>query len=211
MHRSSVFLIQLTLILIAISSMSGKLNAKERHIYLISTGWHIGIVVPVDNVLKRNLPESLSFPNADFLEISWGEKTFYQASNPSFAMAFNALLTSSPSVIHIFGFSNSVNLAFEKAEIIKISLKEGNYSNLLSFIHKSFTRNANGSSRPEGPGLYGTENSRFYTSNGKFHLLNTCNTWAANAITKAGVEIDFQNVITAEGLMSEVRNYVQNK
>ena len=211
MRRSSIFFIHLTLLLIAILSVSGRSNAQERHIYLISTGWHVGIVVPVDNILKRNLPESLSFTNAGFLEISWGEKNFYQASDPSFAMAFNALLTSSPSVIHIFGFSNSVNLAFEKAEIIKISLKEGNYSNLLSFIHKSFTRNANGSSRPEGPGLYGTENSRFYTSNGKFHLLNTCNTWAANAITKAGVEIDFQNVITAEGLMSEVRNYVQNK
>jgi uncharacterized protein (TIGR02117 family) len=211
MHRSSIFLIQLTLLLVAISFVSGKSKAKERHVYLISTGWHVGIAVPVDNILKRNLPESLSFPNASFLEISWGEKHFYQAPNPSFAMAFNALLTSSPSVIHLYGFSNGVNLVFEKAEIIKINLNDRNYSKLLNFIHKSFTRNANGSSRLEGPGLYGIKNSRFYTANGKFHLLNTCNTWAANAITKAGVEVDFQNIVTAEGLMSEVRNSVRNK
>ena len=73
-----------------------------------------------------------------------------------------------------------------------------------SFIHRSFVRNANGDARAVGSGLYGEERSRFYLSGGEFHLFNTCNTWVAEALESAELEIISQGTITADNLMEKV-------
>ena len=91
MNRSIVLIIQLLVFFGAIAS-SDKPSAKERDIYLISTGWHTGIAVPVDTLLKRNLPESLDFREIQYLEIGWGDRIFYQSPNPSYSALLNALL-----------------------------------------------------------------------------------------------------------------------
>jgi len=161
--RRSINKFPLIILLISITFVSSNsTSAPQRKIHLINTGWHVGIILPVDNVLKRNLPEAVNFSDKKYVEIGWGDKTFYKASNPSFSMAFDALLKSTSSVIHLYGFDQTIRTTFKKAEIIELDLEEQNYIKLLYFIHKSFTRNADGSGRLEGSGLYGKENSFFY-------------------------------------------------
>ena len=46
--------------------------------------------------------------------------------------------------------------------------------------------------------------SRFYLSGGEFHLFNTCNTWVAEALESAELEIISQGIITADNLMEKV-------
>ena len=55
--------------------------AESKIIYLVNTGWHVGIVVPVDATLKRNLPETKHFSDSNFLEIGWGDARFYKSKN----------------------------------------------------------------------------------------------------------------------------------
>tara|TARA_E500000331_G_scaffold93677_1_gene89828 strand:- start:2393 stop:3028 length:636 start_codon:yes stop_codon:yes gene_type:complete len=211
MRRSNFFFPFITfLTLITFVSINSTV-ASQRKIHLVNTGWHVGIIVPIDSVLKRNLPEALNFLGKKYLEIGWGDKTFYQTSNPSFQMAFDALLKSTSSVIHLYGFNPSIHTTFKNAEIIELHIEEYNYIKLLYFIHKSLTRNADGSARLEGPGLYGKESSSFYAANGKFHLFNTCNTWVGNAIQAAGMEINSYSIITSDSLMDAVRNSVEIK
>ena len=178
---------------------------------MVNIGWHVGIIVPVDNVLKRNLPETFDFSDRKYIEIGWGDKTFYQTSNPSFSMAFDALLKSTSSVIHLYGFDQTIRTTFKDAEIIELDIEEDNYIKLLYFIHKSFTLNADGSAQLKGPGLYGKENSFFYAANGKFHMFNTCNTWVANAIQAAGIGINSNSIMTSDSLRDAVRNWLRGE
>ena len=200
----------LIILLIGITFASiNSTSASQRKIHLVNIGWHVGIIVPVDNVLKRNLPETFDFSDKKYIEIGWGDKTFYQASNPSFSMAFDALLKSTSSVIHLYGFDQTIRTTFKDAEIIELDIEEDNYIKLLYFIHKSFTLNADGSAQLKGPGLYGKENSFFYAANGQFHMFNTCNTWVANAIQSAGIEINSYNIVTSDSLMDAVRDWLR--
>lgn len=42
----------------------------------------------------------------------------------------------------------------------------------------------------------------FFKANGEYHLFNTCNTWAANGLKRAGLEIE-DNIILTEQLFNE--------
>ena len=53
-------------------------------------------------------------------------------------------------------------------------------------------------------GLY--QDSWFYPAHGRFHLLNTCNTWTARMLTAAGVGVSPSGVNTAEDLMRRLRD-----
>ena len=199
----------LIILLIGITFTSiNSTSASQRKIHLVNIGWHVGIIVPVDNVLKRNLPETFDLSDRKYIEIGWGDEIFYQTSNPSFSMAFDALLKSTSSVIHLYGFNQTIRTTFKDAEIIELDIEEDNYIKLLYFIHKSFTLNADGSAQLKGPGLYGKENSFFYAANGQFHMFNTCNTWVADAIQAAGIEINSNNIMTSDSLMDAVRNWL---
>lgn len=208
MRRSNhKFLLIILLIGITFASINS-ISASQRKIHLVNIGWHVGIIVPVDNILKRNLPETFDFSDRKYVEIGWGDETFYQTSNPSFSMAFDALLKSTSSVIHLYGFNQTIRTTFKDAEIIELDIEDDNYIKLLYFIHKSFTLNADGSAQLKGPGLYGKENSFFYAANGQFHMFNTCNTWVADAIQAAGIEINSNNIMTSDSLMDAVRNWL---
>lgn len=209
MYRSIVLIIQLLVFFGAIAS-SDKPSAKERDIYLISTGWHTGIAVPVDTLLKRNLPESLDFREIQYLEIGWGDRIFYQSPNPSYSALLNALLKPTSSVIHVYGFNHSIETTFRNSKTVKLTLNETEYTKLLYFIHKSFTRNVNGKAQLEGVGLYGKNNSFFYMANGEFHLFNNCNTWVASAIQSTGIGLDSTGIVTADNLLKTVRYYIDN-
>ena len=211
MRRSNFFFLLISFLTVITFAFIDSTVASQRKIHIVNSGWHAGIIVPIDTVLKRNLPEALNFPDKKYLEIGWGDKAFYQTSNPSFGVALDALLKSTSSVIHLYAFSRDIHATFKNAEIIELHIEEYNYIKLLYFIHKSLTRNADGSARLEGPGLYGKESSYFYAANGKFHLFNTCNTWVANAIQAAGMEINSYGIITSDSLMDAVRNSVEIK
>ena len=58
-----------------------------------------------------------------------------------------------------------------------------------------------------GIGLHGEKVSRFYLSNGEFHLFNTCNTWIAEALQSAKLDISSRGIITADNLMEKSENY----
>ena len=209
MRRSNFFFLLISFLTVITFASIDSTVASQRKIHLVNTGWHVGIIVPIDTVLKRNLPEALNFADKKYLEIGWGDKAFYQTSNPSFGVALDALLKSTSSVIHLYGFNPSIHATFKNAEIIELHIEEYNYIKLLYFIHKSLMRNADGSARLEGPGLNGKESSFFYAANGQFHLFNTCNTWVANAIQAAGMELDSYSIITSDSLMDAVRNAVE--
>jgi uncharacterized protein (TIGR02117 family) len=179
-------------------------QAAERTIWLVNIGWHVGIALPIDPAVRRAIPELAAFPEADFVEIGWGDREFYRAENPGPAAAMKAALLPTPAVLHLYAFAGAVGARFSTSEIIGIALPDSEFTGLLQHISASFDRSAAGDGGELGTGLYGAS-SRFIHATGTFHLARTCNTWTAEALAAAGLDIEPGAIVTAGSLMAAAR------
>jgi uncharacterized protein (TIGR02117 family) len=187
-------------------------NASTKTIYLVSHGWHAGMVLRRADIPADLWPENVNFPYTEFLEVGWGDKQYYQTPDAHFGMTLRAALWPTSSVLHIVGFSGAVTAYYSSSEIIEIKLGEPGFERLSRYIAASFARDESGQALPLGRGLYG--NSRFYLSHESYHLLNTCNAWTARALRAAGVPITPSFSITVDQLMAQAQTFgevVQSK
>jgi uncharacterized protein (TIGR02117 family) len=180
-------------------------NAVTRPIYLVSHGWHAGMVLRRTDIPADLWPENVDFPYAEFLEVGWGDKQYYQTPDAHLGTTLRAALWPTSSVLHIVGFNGAVTAYYSSSEIIEIKLGEPGFELLSRYIAASFARNGSGQALPLGRGLYG--NSRFYLSRESYHLLNTCNVWTARALRAAGVPITPSFSITVEQLMAQAQTF----
>lgn len=172
-------------------------------IYLVSHGWHAGIVVRRTDIPDDLWLESRDFPEAKNLEVGWGDWDYYQSKDPGVWLTLKAALLPSASVLHVVGFRGPVASYFLTSEIIELAPSPRGFQELVRYIQNSYAREGAKVAKPLGPGLYG--NGLFYPARGKFHLFNTCNTWTAHALRAAGYPIAY--TITAGTLMSEASRF----
>jgi len=174
-------------------------------IYLVSHGWHVGIVVD-----RVDIPDDVRLVHKDFsstgyLEIGWGDRDFYQTPSPHLGIALKALLLPTPSVLHIVAFNDSVASYFPHGEIIRVRLSDAGFQRLLRYIAASYDRDPAGNPVSLGVGLYGA--SQFYRSQETYHLFRTCNVWTARALYIAGCSLRPFLAITGDNLMSQARSF----
>lgn len=175
----------------------------HKSIYLVSHGWHAGIVLRRSDIANKRLPVVVDFPDADYLEVGWGDKDYYQTPDAHIGIIMKAALLPTDSVLHIVGFNKTVASYFPNSEIISIELSATGFEKLIRRIATSFARDEAGNLLSMGPGLYG--NSRFYLSTERYHLFNTCNVWTARLLQTAGLAMTPATAISVEGLMSQTR------
>jgi uncharacterized protein (TIGR02117 family) len=179
-------------------------NEPVKIIYLVSHGWHAGIVLRRSDTPKDIWPSGPGFPRGEFLQVGWGDSEYYQIPDPPFAVSLKAALLPTSSVLHIVGFNGPVAGYFVNSEVIRIELSEPGFEKLYRFIATSFARDEAGHMRPLGEGLYG--DSRFYQSREVYHLLNTSNVWNARALREAGCPVTL-GTLTVDHLMSQARQF----
>ena len=180
-------------------------SEPHKTIYLVSHGWHAGIVLRRADIPDSVWPELGDFPDTDYLEVGWGDMDFYQTADPHMGLILKAALLPTASVLHIVGFNGPVPAYFPYSEIIRIELSSAGFEHLSRTIAASFALDEAGNVRSPGPGLYG--NSRFYQSRETYHLFNTCNVWTARALRAAGLPITPTRAISEESLMSQARKF----
>jgi uncharacterized protein (TIGR02117 family) len=174
-------------------------------IYLVSHGWHAGIVLRRADIPDSVWPALEDFPDAQYLEVGWGDMDYYQTPDPHMGLILKAALLPTASVLHIVGFSGTVPAYFPFSEIIRIELPSTGFEHLSHAIAESFARDKAGNITQLGSGLYG--NSRFYLSRESYHLLNTCNVWSARMLSAAGLPITPATATRVENLMSQARQF----
>jgi uncharacterized protein (TIGR02117 family) len=139
-----------------------------RTIYLVSHGWHVGVVVN-----RADIPDDVrlvdkDFSSAGYLKIGWGDRDFYQAPSPHLGIVLKALLLPTPSVLHIVAFNDSVASYSPHSEIIRVRLSDAGFQRMIRYIAASYDRDPAGNLVPLGVGLYGV--SQFYRSQETYHL-----------------------------------------
>jgi uncharacterized protein (TIGR02117 family) len=178
---------------------------NDRKIFVVNYGWHTSIVIKKADIHSSALPELRDFPDAEYVDIGWGDWDYYQAPDPGLGLALKAAFWSSRSVLHVIGFKDAVENYFSGSEIVRITLSDEAFRMLVEFVSAAFVR-------PDGvgpaPGLHGlAPNSRFYPATGRFHLFRTCNTWVAEALQAAGLPIAPAYAFTAGNLSYQVKRF----
>lgn len=180
-------------------------NEPLKTIFMVSHGWHAGIVVKRADIPTGLWPQHHDFPDAQYLEVGWGDRDYYMTPDPGIGIMLKAGLLPTDSVLHIVGFTGTVSRYFPRSEIVSIDLSERGFERLVAYIENSYVKDDDGESRVLGPGLYG--NSLFYLSRETYHIFNTCNVWTARALREAGCPITPALTLTVEDLMSGMESF----
>jgi uncharacterized protein (TIGR02117 family) len=181
-------------------------EAPRHVVHVISHGWHTGIVINRASLAESGLmPEVADFPEARYLEFGWGDRDFYMSADETLWITVKAALVPSSPVMHVAAVAR-VEPQGRSRDAIGLTLSGRSFRQLVRAISASLDRPADGAAEPIAPGL--GRDSRFYPARGRFHLLNTCNTWTATMLYAAGLPVSPKGVITAGTLMRRVRHAV---
>ncbi|MDE1464436.1 DUF2459 domain-containing protein [Spartinivicinus poritis] len=175
---------------------------NERSIFLVSHGWHTGLVIATKNLTKELIFLQDYFNNGLYFEIGWGDKDFYQANQVTSAMTLKAAFWPTNSVLHVVGLATDPTQYFSNSEVIEIKISAVAHQQLNLAIADSFQKDATGAIVPIQEGLYG--DSHFFNGTGYFYLTNNCNNWTAKQLITAGVPISTMT-FTATGLIKQVK------
>ncbi|MDH3688820.1 MAG: DUF2459 domain-containing protein [Gammaproteobacteria bacterium] len=176
-----------------------------KRIYVISHGWHTGIAMRTQDITPATWPRSQDFSDVKYLEVGWGDRGYYQTLEPSSGLTLKAAFLPTRSIIHVVGFDDFTDDYFSGSAIVEIELSEASFERLTGFIRETYEE-PDSSTIEIRQGLY--PNSRFYPARGRFHLLNTCNTWVARALRAAGCPITPFYAITLGNVMHRSRPLV---
>ena len=67
-------------------------QATTHRVHVVRHGWHSGIVVRAADVPMQAWPARREFADAEYLEVGWGDRAYYQAPDPSAWLGLRALL-----------------------------------------------------------------------------------------------------------------------
>jgi len=180
-----------------------KKNASLHSVYIANHGWHTGFILSAEE-LNEELPFlARHFNNALFYEIGWGDREFYKANKVTTGLTIRTVFWPTESVVHIIAIPVNPDRYFKKSELIELRLKDEAFFSLQKFISNSFKREDDSQVIVLKKGAYGE--SKFYKGRGDYYLMNTCNKWTAKGLKSAGVDLTPTFKITADSIMSILR------
>jgi uncharacterized protein (TIGR02117 family) len=196
---------------------SAKATSPRTEIFLVSHGYHSGIVIP--RVAMATLAGergegaliavATRFRAYPWIEFGWGEEEFYRnvptAASLTFGLALRALLRpGNASVLHVVGLSAPPLESFPQSDVVALELSEPGLESVLDKINGTFGGSSSaGVPEDLGPGLYGP--SLFFRANGSFNIFHVCNHWVADVLDAGGVPTSPILALHPAGLLLDLR------
>lgn len=172
-------------------------------VYVIRHGWHAGIAVRRSDVPDGRWPVLDEYPEAEYVEVGWGEARYYPGFSRGIWGILRAGLWPTESVLHIVPLSASVAETFPQNTIVRVPVGASELDALTTFVAESFVTDSAGTGKPVAPGYYA--GSHFYESPLPYHVFNNCNHWAAAALEAAGCDVAPRWTFRVEQVMNEAR------
>jgi len=182
---------------------TGADSSRAIKLYVISHGWHVGLAIAAEE-LNPAMPQLKErFPGAEYYEFGWGDKGFYQADEITSGVTLQAIIWSPGTVMHVVALPVSPAKFFPGGDVIYTCLNADEAEAAIKYLSNSFTRNPDNSPIELKHGIYG--DSQFYEGEGRYHLLNTSNKWAAKGLKSAGMGISPTFKLMADSVMGFVK------
>jgi len=174
-------------------------------IYLIKQRWHTAIVFYPEDIDTLLLPEIKYFNGAELIDIGWGDEAFYQNPEFDWNLAYQALFYPTPSTLRMEGIYISIFEYFNISEIVvELKINNDQFKILLNYISNTIWKNTADESE-----ILSTQYLKrvyFFKAVGDYYLFNTCNTWLARGLNKAGFEIE-DDIVLTEQLFNEADKF----
>jgi hypothetical protein len=171
-----------------------------RTVYVINHGaLHTGLAVKRSDIPRGAWPENRDYSGFKYVEVGWGDDDGYRKPLTS-GIALKALAGSKRTVLLSDGFSTlRAKLDNPKFAIVEVDLSAGGFARLCQHIEQTYALDAAGQPIRLGKG--------WYRARGTYSAFNTCNTWVAFALRKAGCPITPAYCLTPGPLLSQTRKF----
>ena len=187
-------------------------------VHVVDHGYHSGIVLRQADLrataveIGRTEPGAAErlrwlatrYPQAEWLEIGWGDAAFYQVT-PTLAdldiwLGLRAILWPTESALQIVPIHAAPEDVFRQSRRVSLRLSPSGFNRLGRELAAAIPDR---SREPLGPSLYGE--GAFYPSALDYHLFRTCNHWISGLLRAAGVPSSSLPGTFSTTLMAELR------
>ena len=134
-------------------------------VFVIATGWHTELALPVESLRGRLAHFADAFPGARFLVFGWGQRDYYMAREPTIGDLLGATLPS-PAVTLVVPLRQTPTNAYGAQHVFSVEVSEQGANVLSSFIWRFLAAGAEGRPVRIAPGP--DPQSAFYASSGTY-------------------------------------------
>jgi len=171
-----------------------------RAVYVVHHGrLHTGLAVNRSDIPKGTWPANRDYAGFKYLEVGWGEDDGYRKPLTT-AIAAKALAGSKRTVLLADGFNSlQTKLNEPRFTVIQVDLSIPGFARLCQHIEQTYALDPSGQPIRLEKG--------WYRARGTYSAFNTCNTWVASALRKAGCPITPGVCLTPDSLLKQVRRF----
>ena len=171
-----------------------------RTVYVINHGaLHTGLAVQRSDIPRGAWPAHRDYAGFKYLEVGWGDDDGYRKPLTS-GIALKALAGSKRTVLLSDGFrALREKLEHPKFSVVEVGLSAGGFDRLCQHIEQTYALDEAGQPIRLGQG--------WYRARGTYSAFNTCNTWVAVGLRKAGCPITPAYCLTPGALLHQVRKF----
>ena len=165
-------------------------------------GLHTGLTVRRSDIPRGHWEASDDFARSKYIEVGWGDDDGYRKPLTA-GIAMKALLGDRQTVLFAEGFDQRVDRKYlgPKFTVLAVDLSDLGLARLCDHIQQTYGMDRNGKPIHLGEG--------WYRARGTYSAFNTCNTWVAAGLQKAGCPISPSMCLTAGQLLERVRPFAR--
>jgi Protein of unknown function (DUF2459) len=174
-----------------------------RTVYVVHHGaLHTGLTVRRADIPRDHWPASADYAGSKYIEVGWGDDDGYRKPLTS-GIAMKALMGDSRTVLLADGFNEPIARKYgePKFTVLAVDLSKAGFTKLCDHIQQSYAVNKRGAPIRLGAG--------WYRARGTYSAFNTCNTWIAAGLHKAGCPISPTLCLTPGQLLGRVRSFAR--
>jgi hypothetical protein len=171
-----------------------------RRVYVINHGaLHTGLAMKRSDIPRGIWPANRDYSGFKYIEVGWGDDGAYRKPLTS-GIAMKALAGSRRTVLLSDGFSSlREKLDAPRFTVIEVDLSARGFARLCQHIDQTYALDEAGQPIRLGKG--------WYRARGIYSAFNTCNTWVASALRKAGCPITPAYCPTPGPLLHQARQF----
>ena len=184
------------------SSQSGP-GKTATSVYVVHHGaLHTGLAVRRSDIPRGHWQASADYGRSTYIEVGWGDDDGYRKPLTS-GIALKALAGSRRTVLLADGFSQSIRDKYSdpKFTVLAVDLTPAGFTRLCDHIAQTYALDASGQPIRLGEG--------WYRARGTYSAFNTCNTWIATGLHKAGCPISPAMCSLPRQLLARVRPFAR--
>src|SRR5436190_1106760 len=173
-------------------------------VYVVHHGTlHTGLTIRRSDIPRGHWPASADFASSKYIEVGWGDDDGYRKPLTS-GIAMKALMGDPKTVLFAEGFGQSLRRKYRdrRFTVLAVDLSDAGMTQLCDHIQQTYVLDKNAQPIRLGAG--------WYRARGTYSAFNTCNTWIARGLRKAGCPVDDALCLTAGQLLGRVRPFARD-